>query len=673
MKRIGEDSVWREIYSIHAVVALRCREAFGDPIRLGVAISSYDDAVEIIEECVGDSVAEHDKPALADRLWRWSLSRESRRAQQARLLAASAEAAPIIPFSSQGDVGRAYELIQQQSPSMSLKILEKSLRSQKSGYRSDREAFESAEKRRWSLKLAEFIEEAEMPLASRVAGHAQATQLWERAFGARRSKTLRNRAMVWAKVRSWMKATLGKPWPAKAEHLLTYLEERHESQGMGKSVPNGILGALALLEQVGQVEADKRLSEDRLLIEACRSWTAELEQDAPPKKQAPMYTIAVILSAELCVCKATCPIGLRFYAFVLLLLIWTTMRCDDIQGVDPGTFVLSQIGVKFIIRRTKTTGPGKAVGHLFGYVGRGVGLTGYDWLAEGVRLLKNETLARKRDYFCLGFNEDWTIAQDDYLEPEGVAVHLRRLLLSLRVPVRVQSRWGIGAGTLIEPPLHLYWSGHSARHTLPSLAALIDISKERRDFLGRWSAAQHGSADYILTSRQVVHSIQTEVCVAILEGRPAPGFVEEESIAQISDFLVRNGGDPNTVALKHAVLKWDGKRWSLGGKFPMVKVDLNALRQARGDASVALAPEVSEREVDAPYFVTISRTNGFRRLHVSHGCAVKQERCLETRPVYHLTEGIADAICKLCRPAVEEQDFGSSDSGSETAQVGPAA
>ena len=133
MKRIGEDSVWREIYSIHAVVALRCREAFGDPIRLGVAISSYDDAVEIIEECVGDSVAEHDKPALADRLWRWSLSRESRGAQQARLLAASAEAAPIIPFSSQGDVGRAYELIQQQSPSMSLKILEKSLRSQEVG------------------------------------------------------------------------------------------------------------------------------------------------------------------------------------------------------------------------------------------------------------------------------------------------------------------------------------------------------------------------------------------------------------------------------------------------------------------------------------------------------------------------------------------------------------
>ena len=123
------------------------------------------------------------------------------------------------------------------------------------------------------------------------------------------------------------------------------------------------------------------------------------------------------------------------------------------------------------------------------------------------------------------------------------------------------------------------------------------------------------------------------------------------------------------VALKHTVLRWDGESWKLGGKYPAVKVDANALRQARGDATVALAPEAPEREVCAPYFVTVSRTNGFRRLHVSHGCAVKQERCIETQPVYHLTEGIADAICKLCRPAVEEQDFGSSDSGSETAPM----
>ena len=673
MKRIAEDSVWQEIYSIHPVIALRCREAFKDPVQLAVSVSDHDIAAATVEECLGDSVAAHSKPALVEKLWQWVLDKQAGSSRQARLIAAQAGASSTVPFPVRGDIGQTYEVILQQSPSLSLKVLEKAIRTQKASYRSDRETFESSEKKRWALKLAAFIEEAGMPLASRIVGHEQAAQLWERAFGARRSKTLRNRAMTWAKVREWLLASTGKPWPDKAEIMLSYLEERHESQGMGKSIPNGILGALALLEQVGQVDTDRRLSEDRLLIEACRSWTAELEQGAPPRRQAPMFTVAVILAAELCVCKQTFPVGLRFYAFVLLLLIWATMRCDDIQGVDPSSFVLSQIGAKFIIRRTKTSGPGKAVGNLFGYIGRGVGLTGYDWLSEGQRLLRAEVLSRKRDYFCVGFNEDWTIPQDGFLEPEGVAVHLRRLMLALKVPTRVQGRWGIAAGLLVESPLHLYWSGHSARHTLPSLAALVDISKERRDFLGRWSAAQHGSADYVLTSRQVVHSIQTDVCVALLGGRPAPGYVEEESFAQIADFLVRKGGDPSVVQARHSVLRWDGESWSLGGKFPVVKVDLNAMRQARGDPRAVLSPETPVREVDAPYFVTISRTNGFRRLHMSHGCAIKQDRCIETQPVYHLTEGIADAICKLCRPATEEQDFNSSDSGSETAQAGTAA
>ena len=457
MKRIAEDSVWQEVYGIHAVLALRCREAFKDPVQLAVSISDYDTAAATVEECLGDSVAEHSKPALVEKLWRWVLGKQSGSSQQARFMAAQAVASSTVPFPVRGDIGQTYEVILQQSPSLSLKVLEKVIRNQKASYRSDRETFESNEKKHWALKLAAFIEEAGMPLATRIVGHEQAAQLWERAFGARRSKTLRNRAMTWAKVREWLLASTGKPWPDKSEIMLSYLEERHESQRMGKSIPNGIQGALALLEQVGQVESDRRLSEDRLLVEACRSWTAELEQGAPPRRQAPMFTVAVILAAELCVCKQTFPIGLRFYAFVLLILIWATMRCDDIQGVDPSSFVLSQIGAKFVIRHTKTSGPGKAVGNLYGYIGRGVGLTGYDWLSEGQRLLRTEVLCRKRDYFCVGFNEDWTIPQDGFLEPEGVAVHLRRLMLALKVPVRVQGRWGIAAGLLVEPPLHLYW------------------------------------------------------------------------------------------------------------------------------------------------------------------------------------------------------------------------
>ena len=35
-----------------------------------------------------------------------------------------------------------------------------------------------------------------------------------------------------------------------------------------------------------------------------------------------------------------------------------------------------------------------------------------------------------------------------------------------------------------------YWQGHSDRATLPTLAAAVGISKERRDRLGRWKPSE---------------------------------------------------------------------------------------------------------------------------------------------------------------------------------------
>ena len=49
MKRIAEDSVWQEIYGIHPVIALRCREAFKDPVQLAVSVSDHDIATATVE------------------------------------------------------------------------------------------------------------------------------------------------------------------------------------------------------------------------------------------------------------------------------------------------------------------------------------------------------------------------------------------------------------------------------------------------------------------------------------------------------------------------------------------------------------------------------------------------------------------------------------------------
>ena len=116
-----------------------------------------------------------------------------------------------------------------------------------------------------------------------------------------------------------------------------------------------------------------------------------------------------------------------------------------------------------------------------------------------------------------------------------------------------------------------YWSGHSARHTLPSIAAALDVGKDRWDFLGRWCYAQHGSQDYILTSRQVVHGIQNLISKTVLEGNADGGYIEEEVLAGVKQACPDLALDQQTILRRHMVSKWDttAKCWKLYGRCPL--------------------------------------------------------------------------------------------------------
>ena len=225
---------------------------------------------------------------------------------------------------------------------------------------------------------------------------------------------------------------------------------------------------------------------------------------------------------------------------------------------------------------------------------------------------------------------------------------------------------------LVSQELATFWTGHSARHSLPSWSAAIGVAKEQRDYVGRWSSVRlgGGSNDYTLTSRQIVHDIQTRICRAILEGDPAPGVVEEELMADLAN---HPGAEEGLLAARR-VLKWDSAKgaWCLGGKFPLIGMKPEVLQNAKGEPLAAGLEATEEDEPDAPYFVSITRGSGFRRLHLAHACAVRQSRCLETMAVYELREGIADAVCKLCRPKISELASSSdsaSDEGLEEASV----
>ena len=82
-------------------------------------------------------------------------------------------------------------------------------------------------------------------------------------------------------------------------------------------------------------------------------------------------------------------------------------------------------------------------------------------------------------------NDTWEAQKNMVLEAEGLAVLLRRMLGSLREPIVKNGAWATSRNLLVPDTLRTYWSGHSARHTLPSIAAALDVGKDRRDFLGR--------------------------------------------------------------------------------------------------------------------------------------------------------------------------------------------
>ena len=79
--------------------------------------------------------------------------------------------------------------------------------------------------------------------------------------------------------------------------------------------------------------------------------------------------------------------------------------------------------------------------------------------------------------------------------------------------------------------------------------------------------------------------------------------------------------------------------------------------------------EVQE-DTETPFFVTISRHTGFRRLHKSGCCKTHPWACYKVEYFSRVVDGVADAICKTCKrtagSALDEAETSSSGSSSST-------
>ena len=356
------------------------------------------------------------------------------------------------------------------------------------------------------------------------------------------------------------------------------------------------------------------------------------------------------VAAELVVVDADESVVFRVLCFVLLLMIWCSMRTDDVLWVDRSRATLSELGFRGVLLRTKTSGVGRRVKELPIFVSRLVSLTGGDWLKVGLDLYLEVSKNFPGVLFLCRPKLDGSGFTRRYLDATLLASWMKWTLGKLPVPKKAGGYWVQEVGEQLIPDEWVArWSGHSARHCLPSWSAALGVPAEQRPFVGRWKAGLETEANsYVLTSRQIVQGVQDLVVKCFCTGEPG-SFIETEVLTELKSFAGERGLPWRRVVGFHQIWRRRGEKVALGQGFPMLAADVwQGGLLAEEDVVPALLDAETEGRESAPYWISISRKTGFRRLHRLDGCGVKPLSVHSSEEVWELKPGIADKKCLVC-------------------------
>eukprot|EP00439_Symbiodinium_sp_Y106_P004336 s11747_g1.t1 len=217
-------------------------------------------------------------------------------------------------------------------------------------------------------------------------------------------------------------------WPTSVRQLIDYSNERYQNE-CGKTVLNSFQASLAVLEQVGKVAEPDRLSNDVTWQAHLKSLTADLVSEQRQVQQAPMLTVAMVVSLELHVGRDDEPEDdepeyCRAIAFVALIAVYGSMRMDDLQGLLPASMKLTAQGFKATLGRTKTTGADRRHKEVSVFVSRQAGLSGFDWLGVGFAIWKKYD--QPRDFLVLTARDGWKGPTRHFAKSEVVAGYVQR-------------------------------------------------------------------------------------------------------------------------------------------------------------------------------------------------------------------------------------------------------
>jgi hypothetical protein len=544
------------------------------------------------------------------------------------------------------------------------------------GGATQRRHLETEERDRQLALLATALRESELPVVALAVSAADPDGLLRMTAGARRGTTIRNRVLQWRRMADWMRSACGRPWPSSVVVLIDYLCDVVDG-GAPPSMPERIAAMISFFEKAGAVLGPDRLSAHPLWLSAVRDTAARLAVDAPAPKKAAMLPAIFIMAMEAAVHDVGYPLFKRFVAWVRLLKVWAALRSDDTEGMVPQGLRLTDTGIEGVLERSKTSGPGRRCRHLPFFVSHRAFLGHKGWLQCGYDLMRSSSLSYPRDYLVPIAGPDYDGVIHKMARYQDRALYGRALLVDLAptpsvgTPAKFLEAWPRAAG---------YWTEHSERNFLPTVAAALGFDKGQRDYIGRWKPGAQ-SDDYVRSARQILDKLQAEVARRL---RAEPHFIDELDIrVGLEKYLHKFEVEQETVdELIAAISQAPGVRapaaasstYANGGGDTESSDGFGSDDDPTpiGGTPVSSDHEqdnVVDRDMDLPYWLCHTRNRQHRCLHRVGGChlspgvrAVPLD--FEYLSTVQASTRVYDAKCKRCFP-LQDGTPASSSSSSE--------
>ena len=413
-----------------------------------------------------------------------------------------------------------------------------------------------AEREGWALRALKVLLSSRLLPDGEGESPEDKERLLMRLKKGLRLGTIKIRALTAERIQRWCITELGQNWVENASQLEDLMKDLAKGSTAGESTFDRLRYSVIYLEAAAGIKAPDQIGNDPSMKGTVKelAYKASCEKDEE-KKQAPQHLVHILKEWEEAICSEDTPEYLRGYLWLKLVTFWGVIRGEDSTYIEASSIKKSARGIRGRMTQTKTTGPGKKVRIRTFEVSSEAYFLDQEWLEIGFNVWEQED--KNRDNFILLPGPAFETFRDLGAEIQDRMALTRKCIKDFGVPDSDEGGW---SSKVIEV-VSRFWTEHSSRSSLVSMARALGVPKEVTDRLGWWAVGTQASEDYIRTYSTLSAKVQALVagtCRSALQAKEAGRcmqdvFGEERVLEKLSETMEEQGINLNDEGIPELI------------------------------------------------------------------------------------------------------------------------